>query len=294
VKIGVVYPQIELRGDPAAVRQIGIAVEELGFDYLLAYEHVLGAVHSDRARPLNGPYDEHDPFHDPFVMFAYLAGITERIGFATGIVVLPQRQTALVARQAADVDLLSGGRLRLGVGVGWNHVEYEALGQDFGKRGARQEEQIELLRRLFTEPVVDFSGRFDRIDRAALVPKPTRPIPIWLGGASEAAFDRAARIADGFIFFGGFAGGLEKALDAWSAMRDRLRALGRPVEDFGAEYVAGAGSGTDNLMTEIDAWREAGGTHVSVATMGRGLTSAEAHCEYLAAVAEKLSLADRR
>ena len=150
----------------------GLAVEELGFDNFLTYDHVLGAVHANRTPPLAGPYTEHDPFHDPFVMFAYLAGITERIGLATGILVLPQRQTALVARQAADVDLLSGGRLRLGVGIGWNQVEYEALGEDFHTRGARQEEQVQLLRQLFTEPVVDFSGRFDRIDRASLVPKP--------------------------------------------------------------------------------------------------------------------------
>src|ERR1035437_7196596 len=155
--------QIQLRGDPRAVRRLGRAVEELGFDYLLAYDHVLGAVHADRTPQLTGPYTEHDPFHDPFVMFAYLAAITERIQFATGILILPQRQTALVARQAADLELRSGGRLRLGVWIGWNHVEYEALGQQFRTRGARQEEQIGLLRQLFTEPVVDFSGRFDRI-----------------------------------------------------------------------------------------------------------------------------------
>src|SRR6187431_520682 len=194
MEVGAAYPQNELGGDPDAVRRFGRAVEDLGFDHLLAYNHVLGAVHADRTPQLSGPYTEHDPFHDPFVMFAYLAGITERIGFATGILILPQRQTVLVARQAADVDLLSGGRLRLGVGVGWNYVEYEALGQDFRTRGARQEEQIELLRRLFTEPVVDFVGRFDRVDRAALVPKPTRSVPIWLGGSSEAAFERAARL----------------------------------------------------------------------------------------------------
>src|SRR5271154_5397908 len=133
--IGVAYPQIELHGDPIAVGQFGRAVEDLGFDHLLAYDHVLGAVHADRTPKLLGPYTERDPFHDPFVMFAYLAGITERIGFATGILVLPQRQTALVARQAADVDLLSAGRLRLGVGIGWNDVEYQALGQDFTTRG---------------------------------------------------------------------------------------------------------------------------------------------------------------
>jgi probable F420-dependent oxidoreductase len=287
MQIGAVYPQNELGGDPAAVRRIGRAVEELGFDHLLAYDHVLGAVHADRARQLPGPYAEHDPFHDPFVMFAYLAAITERIGFATGILVLPQRQTALVARQAADVDLLSGGRLRLGVGVGWNHVEYEALGQDFATRGARQEEQIGLLRRLFTEPVVDFAGRFDRVDRAALVPRPARPVPIWLGGSGEAAFDRAARLADGFIFFGG---GIDHVANAWERLSDRVRALDRPVEDFGREYVVLPRGGLDGLKTEVDGWRRAGGTHVSVVTMGRGLGSVDSHIDYLASVAEALGL----
>ncbi len=285
--IGVVYPQTELRGDPTAVRRIGRAAEDLGFDHLVAYDHVLGAVHADRTRQLTGPYDEHDPFHDPFVMFAYLAAITERIQFATGVMVLPQRPTALVARQAADVDLLSGGRLRLGVGIGWNHVEYEALGQNFRTRGARQEEQIELLRRLFTEPVVDFSGRFHRIDRAALVPKPTRPIPIWLGGSSEAAYDRAARLADGFIFFGG---GIENAVDTWNRLRDRVRVLGRSVDDFGADWVALPHGGLADLTADVDAWRGAGGTHISLVTMGLGLDSIEAHIEYLASVAVALNL----
>jgi probable F420-dependent oxidoreductase len=287
MEIGVVYPQNELRGDPTAVRRIGKAVEDLGFGHLLAYDHVLGAVHADRTPPLPGPYTEHDPFHDPFVMFAYLAGITERIGFGTGILILPQRQTALVARQAADVDLLSGGRLRLGVGIGWNHVEYEALGQDFRTRGARQEEQIELLRRLFTEPVVDFSGRFDRVDRAALVPKPARRVPIWLGGSGEAAFDRAARLADGFIFFGG---GADHNVHVWKQLRDRVRALGRSADEFGGDYVVLPGGGIGNLTAEIDAWREAGGTHVSVVTMGLGLDSIDGHIDYIASVADALSL----
>jgi probable F420-dependent oxidoreductase len=287
MQIGVVYPQTELRGDPAAVRRIGSAVEQLGFDHLLAYDHVLGAVHADRTPKLTGPYTEHDPFHDPLVMFAHLAAITERIQFATGVLILPQRPTALVARQAADVDLLSGGRLRLGVGIGWNHVEYEALGQDFRTRGARQEEQIQLLRRLFTEPVVDFSGRFDRVDRAALVPRPARSIPIWLGGSSEAAFDRAARLADGFIFIGG---DIDRTVDTWSRLRDHVEGLGRAVGAFGAEYVARPLDGVDGLTAELDAWREAGGTHVSVATMGLGLDSAEAHIDYLGSVADRLGL----
>jgi probable F420-dependent oxidoreductase len=286
MQIGVVYPQIELGGDPSAVGRFGKAVEDLGFDYLLAYDHVLGAVHADRTPQLPGPYTERDPFHDPFVMFGYLAGITERIGFATGVLVLPQRQTALVARQASDVDLLSGERLRLGVGVGWNYVEYEALGQDFRTRGARQEEQIELLRRLFTEPVVDLKGQFDRVDRAALLPKPTRPIPIWLGGSSEKAFDRAARLADGFIFFG--AGGIDQAVAAWKSLRDRVSKQNRSVEEFGAEYVA-LSEGLDNLATEIESWRAAGGTHVAISTMGFGLDSVDAHIDYIATAAHALN-----
>jgi probable F420-dependent oxidoreductase len=287
VQIGVVYPQNELRGDPTAVRRIGRAVEDLGFDHLLAYDHVLGAVHADRTPELTGPYTERDPFHDPFVMFAYLAGITERIGFATGILILPQRQTALVARQAADVDLLSGARLRLGVGVGWNYVEDDALGQDFRTRGARQEEQIQLLRRLFTEPVVQFSGRFDRVDRAALVPKPARSIPIWLGGSGEAAFDRAARLADGFIFFGG---GIDHNVDAWNRLRERVGGLGRSVEDFGCDYVALPPGDLGDLTAEVDAWRDAGGTHVSVVTMGRALDSIDGHINHLDSVAHALGL----
>ena len=287
MQIGVVYPQTELGGDPSAVRRLGRAVEDFGFDHLLAYDHVLGAVHADRTPPLTGPYTERDTFHDPFVMFAHLAGITERLGFATGILVLPQRQTALVARQAADVDLLSGGRFRLGVGVGWNYVEYEALGQDFHTRGARQEEQIKLLRRLFTEPVVDFSGRFDRIDRASLSPKPARSIPIWLGGHGEVAFERAARLADGFIFFGGTS---DQVVDSWLRLRDRVSALGRSAEDFGADWVVLSRGSVGDLASEIDAWREAGGTHVSVDTMHRGLDSVEGHIHYLASVADVLSL----
>jgi probable F420-dependent oxidoreductase len=287
MQVGVVYPQTELAGDPSSVRRFGQAVEDLGFDYLLAYDHVLGAVQADRTPPLTGPYTEHDPFHDPLVMFAYLSAVTERIGFATGVLVLPQRQTALVARQAADVDLLSGGRLRLGVGVGWNYVEYQALGEDFHTRGARQEEQIGLLRRLFTEPVVEFSGRFDRVDAAALVPRPTRSIPIWLGGSGEAAFERAARLADGFILF---AAGAERAAGVWNRLRDRVAALGRPADEFGGEYVVLAQGSVAALREEIDGWRAAGGTHASVVTMGLGLDRVDDHIDYLASVADALGL----
>ncbi len=287
MEIGVAYPQHESGGDPAAVRPFGRAVEDLGFDHLLTYEHVLGAVHAGRTPQLTGPYDEHDPFHDPFVMFGYLAAITERIRFVTGILVLPQRQTALVARQAADVELLSGGRLRLGVGVGWNHVEYEALGQDFHTRGARQEEQIRLLRQLFTEPVVDFSGRFDRVDRAALVPKPAGSIPIWLGGSTQKAFDRAARLADGFIYFGG---SIDKAIESWARLRQSVADLGRSVDNFSGDYVSLNGGDPGVLTREVEAWRAAGGTHFTVVTMGLGLQSIGAHIDYLVSLAALLDV----
>jgi probable F420-dependent oxidoreductase len=284
MQIGVVYPQIELGGDPEAVRRIGRTTEELGFDHLLAYDHVLGALHQDRDPPLVGPYTERDPFHDPLVMFAHLAAMTERIGFVSGVLILPQRQTALVARQAADVDLLSGGRLRLGVGIGWNYVEYEALGQDFRTRGAREEEQIALLRRLWAEPVVEFTGRFDGVDRASINPKPTRPIPIWLGGYGDAAYQRAARVGDGFIF----GGRTEDVFGAWDRMRDRVGEAGRAVERFGGEYVVMSRKGPEAVAAKVTAWRDAGGTHAAVLTMGLGIDSTDGHIEYLAAVADVL------
>src|ERR1700761_7292906 len=236
LQIGAVYPQIELGGDPAAAREIGKGVEELGFDPLLAYEHVLGAVHSDRTPRLTGPYTEHDPFHDPLVMFAYLAGITERIQFATGILILPQRQTALVARQAADVDLFSGGRLRLGVGIGWNHVEYDGLEMSghFRRRGKRQEQQIALIRKLWEQAVVEHEDDDHRIDRAGILPRPKRRIPIWLGGFSQAAYDRAARIGDGFMFSGRTQ---TEAVQIKAKIEAKLAEHGRPRDSFGFESI---------------------------------------------------------
>ena len=186
MRVGALYPQTELHGDPSAVRQIGQAVEALNFGHLLAHDHVLGAVHSGRTPELTGPFTNKDPFHDPLTMFAYLAAVTQHIELVTGILVLPQRPTALVARQAADVDLLSGGRLRLGVAVGWNYVEYEALGQPFHARGAREEEQIELLRRLFTEPVVSFASRVALTVSIEPLSTPSRKVRSQSGSAGQA------------------------------------------------------------------------------------------------------------
>lgn len=187
MRVGVTFPQTELGGDPGAVRAYGERVEELGYNHVLIYDHVLGAdpaVHTG----WNGPYDVHTTFHEPFVVFGYLAAVTRRLELVTGVIILPQRQTALVAKQAAEVDLLSGGRLRLGVGVGWNAVEYEALGENFGDRGKRSAEQIDLLRRLWTEQTVTFNGRFHTVTGAGIAPLPVqRPIPVWVGAASAPA-----------------------------------------------------------------------------------------------------------
>jgi len=284
MKIGVVYPQNELKGDPEAVRRIGIAVEELGYDYLLAFDHVAGATH-DRKPELTGPYTDQDAFHDQFVMFGYLAGITQRIELVSGVLILPQRQTVLVARQSADLDLLSGERYRLGVGVGWNYVEYEALGQDFHTRGRRADEQIPLLRRLWTEPLVTFAGEFDRIDRANINPRPKRCIPIWIGGFTEPAFRRGGRLGDGFIF----GGTIEQVREAWARVRHHLEAAERPIEGFGRELIIFENQSLDKMVETKNQWEAMGGTHVAVLSMHLGFDSIDAHIDYLAEVRHRMT-----
>ncbi len=289
MKTGIIYPQNELQGDPGAVRRIGLATEELGFDHLLTYDHVLGAPH-DREPKLSGPYTENDPFHDPFVMFSYLAGITQRIDLITGILILPQRQTALVARQAADLELLSNGRLKLGVGIGWNYVEYDALGQDFHTRGKRLEEQIHLLRQLWgSEHVVKFEGKFDHIDRAALNPRPKNNIPVWFGAFVEAALKRAVRFGDGLICVDSVAGNAFRQADRLKAV---LRDAGRSADDFGLHCSMLNAKTPEDAVETASRWRDLGGTHVSVSTMGQGFTTADQHVDYMDMVAEALSGSD--
>ncbi len=278
MKFNAVYPQTELRGDPEAVRRIGLAVEELGFDGLVAYDHVVGAVHDDREPPLWGPYNEHDPFHDPFVMFAYLAAITERIEFATGVLILPQRQTMLVAKQATDLDLLSGGRFRLGVGVGWNYVEYDALGQDFDTRGRRADEQVGVLRDLWRGEVTSYSGDFDSLDRGTLIPGPDRQIPIWIGGFSPPAFRRGVSLGDGFMFAGKETA-VRHALDDYRTLAHKR---GVDLTDHGLEHIALRNDGPVDSAAQAERWREAGGTHFSAVSMGAGRDSIDAHIDFFA------------
>jgi probable F420-dependent oxidoreductase len=294
MKIGAVYPQIELGGDATAIGEIGRAVEELGYEHILFYDHVVGAVHENRNPPLweRGPYTDRHPFHDPLAAFAYLAGVTRRIGLVTGVLILPQRQTVLVAKQCTDIDLLSGGRLRLGVGTGWNYVEYDSLGQDFKSRGQRLTEQIGYLRKLWSEPLVSFEGRFDRIDRANINPRPLRPIPILCGGFAEPAYRRAAKLADGFIF----AASLDNsALPGWTRMRELLREAGRPADGFMAHYLMqddfARGLEPEAVVDGVRRWRDAGGTHASVVTMGRGLETTAQHIDHLTTIRRRLEAA---
>lgn len=271
--LGVVFPQLEIGTDPAAIRDFAQAAEGLGYSHLLIYDHVLGA---DRDRPggWSGPYDKDSAFHEPFVLFGYLAAVTRTLELVTTVLVLPQRQTALVAKQAAEVALLSGGRLRLGVGAGWNAVEFEALEQPFAGRGRRMEEQIEVLRRLWAEDVVSFVGRWHRVTKAGINPRPTVPIPIWLGGTADAVLERAARLADGWMPLLGPA----QSREPIEKIRRHLVKYARDPALFGIQAQAQvAGGDPDRWVKHAERWRELGATHLAVATMGAGLRSPTEH-----------------
>jgi probable F420-dependent oxidoreductase len=281
----VTFPQTELGGDPGAVRAYGERVEELGFSHILIYDHVVGAdpaVHTG----WNGPYDVQTTFHEPFVMYGYLAAVTQKLELVTGVIILPQRQTTLVAKQAAEVDLLSGGRFRLGIGVGWNAVEYEALGEDFGNRGKRSAEQIELLRRLWTEQSVTFDGEFHTVTGAGISPMPVqRPIPVWLGSASPAGYKRAGRLADGWFPMMGPGPALE---DARAVVEGAAVEAGRDPSTIGMEGRVDWRGDADAVADQLAEWTKAGASHVSVNTMGAGLKTVDDHLAALAAVAESL------
>jgi probable F420-dependent oxidoreductase len=282
MRIGVVFPQTEIGADAGAVRAYAQRVEELGFRHVLAYDHVLGA--DPAAHPgWQGPYNLSSEFHEPMVLYGYLAGITT-LELVTGIIILPQRQTVLVAKQAAEVDLLSGGRFRLGIGLGWNEVEYEALGQDFSTRGRRVEEQVELMRRLWTEPSVTYHGRDHRVTGAGLAPLPIqRPIPVWFGAQSDRAYRRAGRLADGW--FPQVPPG--PRLDEARGVVERAAAqASRNPRDIGMEGRVSWRGSPEKLAEHTRSWHEAGATHLSVNTMGAGLRSVDDHLGALESAAE--------
>jgi len=275
MRIGLVFPQTEIGSDPAVIREYAQVAEGLGYTHLLTYEHVVG-VDLAHYPGWRGPYHAGHQFHEPFVLFGYLAAVTERIELVTGVIILPQRQTVLVAKQAAEVDVLSGGRLRLGVGVGWNEAEYVALGMDFRTRGRREEEQIEVLRLLWTQPIVTYEGRWHRLPAVGINPLPVqRPIPIWLGGMSEAARRRAARLADGWM-------PQWRPTAELRAMVEELRGwvaeAGRDPASFGIEgRLTLAQVPTAEWEKDVQAWRDLGATHLCINTMGMGLAGPREH-----------------
>ena len=286
MRVGVVFPQTEIGADAGAVRAYAQQAEGLGFTHLLAYDHVIGADPTVHAG-WNGPYDVHSTFHEPLVTFGYLAGVTTSLELVSGVLILPQRQTALVAKQAAEVDILSGGRFRLGVGVGWNAVEYEVLGEDFTTRGRRSEEQIALLRMLWTEQSVTYQGEFHRVTGAGIAPLPVqRPIPIWIGGFSAPAFRRAGRVADGWFPMTGPGPKLQEAAEL---MRQAAVEAGRDPAAIGMEGQVSWHGDLDKLADHLQRWADAGASHVSINTMGAGLGSVDDHLAVLSDAAGLLA-----
>jgi probable F420-dependent oxidoreductase len=282
MRLGVVFPQTDLPPDVGAIRAYARAATDLGFAHILAYDHVLGA--DPTAHPgWSGPYNVDSTFHEPFVLFGFLAGITP-LELVTSVIILPQRQTALVAKQAAQVDVLTGGRLRLGVGLGWNRVEYEALGQDFTRRGQRIEEQVALLRDLWTQRRVTFTGRHDRVVGAGIAPPPIqRPIPVWFGAQSPPAYRRTGRLADGW--FPQMSPGPD--LDAArSAVERAAIEAGRDPATIGMHGRIRYRPGQEEAFAaRLGQWRDTGADHLSVDTMRAGLTTVDDHIAALTTVA---------
>ena len=287
MQLGAIFPQTEIGADPIAVRDFAQAAEAMGYEHLLVFDHVLGADPSKR-ESWERPYSHSDMFHEPFVLFGYLAGVTDKIQMTTGVLILGQRQTALVAKQAAEVDVLTGGRLRLGIGIGWNHVEYEALGEDFSNRGRRSVEQIRLLRALWTEEVISFDGRYHKISHAGINPLPVqRPIPIWFGGGADRVMRRIGRMADGwFPQFQPDSQGQEQL----GKMREYARAAGRDPGDIGIEGRVSLASGSpDDWAKSAVAWDELGASHLSVNTMRAGLSGPDQHIDAIRRFKEAVS-----
>ena len=288
MRIGVVFPQTQIGADPGAIRAYAQAAEDLGYQHLMVYDHVLGADPAAR-EGWKGAYDLHDTFHEPFVLFGYLAAFSA-LELVTGVIVLPQRQAALAAKQAAEVDILTGGKLRLGVGIGWNKVEYDALGEDFHARGRVLDEQIDLMRQLWTSPAVTSSGRRHRVEAAGIAPLPVqRPIPIWLGAErAEKAFDRVGRVGDGWFPQVQPGGKLDELIERVHAAAERH---GRDPASIGMEgrIVVRAGE-LDRVAAEADGWRKASATHISVNTMPGGRKTVDEHIALLREAASAVGL----
>lgn len=277
MRYGAIFPQREIAEDPGAIRAYVEGVQALGYDHLLAYDHVLGADTTNR--PGWRGYDINDGFHEIFVLFGYIAAIAPGLELVTDVLVLPQRQTVLAAKQAAEVDILTGGKFRLGVGVGWNAVEYEALGENFRTRGRRIEEQIDVMRRLWTEPVLTYAGTYHRITAAGLTYMPVqRPIPVWMGGTSDIAVERAGRVADGW-----FPQGLpdETNVRRIALLKESAERAGRDPNAIGIEPYIGLQQGPEVWTEHARRWAEMGSTHGALDTMRAGCATVDDHLRLL-------------
>jgi probable F420-dependent oxidoreductase len=284
MEIGTVFPQLEIGDDPETVGDYARRIEDAGFEHLLSYDHVLGV---DPAwDDWEGPYDNADTFHEPLTTFSYLAGVTDSLEFVTGILILPQRQTALVAKQAAQVDRFADGRFRLGVGVGWNPHEYVALGEEFGERGRRIEEQVEVLRALWTESVVDVEGEYHRIEELGINPRPVQqPIPVWMGGMADPVKRRVGRLADGWLpqFQPDDEGAEDDLADVYEAAED----AGRDPDDVGLHGRVWAVPGEEAEWVErARAWQDLGADYLAVSTMYQDLDGPDDHAALLGEVAD--------
>ena len=278
MKTGIVLPHHEIGTDPGAIRAFVKGAEELGAAHIMIYDHVVGA---DRNRPggFEGPYDKDVQFHEPFTFFAYVAALTTRIELVTGIIILPQRQTALVAKQAAELAILSENRLRLGIGTGWNTVEYEVLNEDFTNRGRRQEEQVELMRRFWQEDCFSYEGKYHQFTLAGINPRPSQPVPIWFGGGAPALLDRCARLGDGWM---SVTGPDKRAEAAIESMRATRQAAGLSWESFGIHaQVQAREVMAESWQENYNEWRDMGATDLSIATHNAGYESVDEHLQAL-------------
>ena len=274
MQYGAFFPTRDMPADRIQIRDWAQAAEEIGFDYIEVSDHVLGA-DREKIPGFEGPYDADDSFHETFTTIAYMAAITEKVGFASGVLILPQRQTALVAKQAAEVAILSNNRLRLGVGTGWNKIEYEALNEDFASHGARQSEQIEVMRALWSQDVVDFHGKYHRIDQAGFNPRPSQPVPLWFGGSAPALVRRCARLGDGWI---PLMGPSAAAAEIIGELQRQRAELGKNWADFSilaqAQY---AGGTPERWRGHAGKWQALGATHMAIATHNAGVTDVDGH-----------------
>lgn len=287
MQIGAIFPSLEIGSDPSAIQDYAQAVEALGYQHLLIVEHILGFARGDFIGSF-GPMTHETPFHEPLVLLGFMAGCTQRIEFVTGVLVLPMRETILVAKQAAEVDILSRGRLRLGIGVGWIPPEFAALNQEYATRGARSVEQIAIMRALWTEQSVTFHGRWHHLEAAGIAPKPVQqPIPIWLGGGSEQTLRRAARLADGWLPIGA---PNEIAQAKIGRLRGYLAEAGRAEAAFGIHALPLVSAAAEPVwLAQVSGWRAIGATHLSVHTMRSGLSSPQSHIERLRHIRDVLS-----